>query len=472
MGHRFLKVSLPMTFPLVPIMPSVQGVAADGVSDAKPIIAQVSFSMMFDLGTMENEPADVALPNTIESAEIIEEQDDPKVTEGEPDKPVITAEIEALPMQVTPEKPQKTFLETAFATIPVDPKVTAEKLPIEQVTQTANRVAQQPEQGQAAGLIEKPQQVLAKMVAGDADQPRQESVRQPDKPKFAAPILQTEPSPAKPLEANIAMRPALPAENGIPRDKRPATNEGGIDAKPAQLPQAATPVQPPSIGQYVIQTISKETHTDPIRMREEAPAPSIHPQTPQVVRTPTEISAPIAPAIAPFMPTTTETELFKPPLEIPLVQGINDVQTGQPRVSATEATQMPPQTPQLAKTVSHQMAVAVSQSVGGSTEIVLSPEELGKVRMVMSAQETGITVLIHTERPETNDLLRRHIETLSQEFKNLGYSTTSFTFAQDQQGQSGQQPEANVQQNSTLEDKSDVMRPVNMGSSAGLDLRI
>ena len=57
-----------MTFPLVPIMPPVQGVAADGVPDTKPIIAQVSFSMMFDLGTMENEPADVALPNTIESA--------------------------------------------------------------------------------------------------------------------------------------------------------------------------------------------------------------------------------------------------------------------------------------------------------------------------------------------------------------------------------------------------------------------
>ncbi len=95
-----------------------------------------------------------------------------------------------------------------------------------------------------------------------------------------------------------------------------------------------------------------------------------------------------------------------------------------------------PQTAQVASAIGHQMAVEVTNLKAGSTEIALSPEELGKVTLTMKTVEGSVTVLISAERPETQDLMRRHIETLGQEFRSLGFTDINFSF-QDQ-GPSGQ----------------------------------
>ncbi|MGB0960615.1 MAG: flagellar hook-length control protein FliK, partial [Halocynthiibacter sp.] len=81
---------------------------------------------------------------------------------------------------------------------------------------------------------------------------------------------------------------------------------------------------------------------------------------------------------------------------------------------------------------------------GRPLEIALSPEELGRVRMTLHAQDTSLLVSIEAERFETAELMRRHMEELEQEFKELGYGDVSFDF-----GQSRGEDNAPRQENST-----------------------
>jgi flagellar hook-length control protein FliK len=95
--------------------------------------------------------------------------------------------------------------------------------------------------------------------------------------------------------------------------------------------------------------------------------------------------------------------------------------------------------------VTQQIAVSVSVARGGETEVRLNPEDLGRVRLALSGAEGTLTVTISAERPETADLLRRHIDSLAREFAALGYGDVGFHFegesredrAQDRPGGQG-----------------------------------
>ncbi len=92
---------------------------------------------------------------------------------------------------------------------------------------------------------------------------------------------------------------------------------------------------------------------------------------------------------------------------------------------------------QRADTVRHAAAQAVEVFVrqpGKPVEITLNPRELGKVRMALSTTEAGVTVVILSERPETQELMRRHIDQLAQEFRSLGYENTAFQFGEETRG--------------------------------------
>ena len=64
-----------------------------------------------------------------------------------------------------------------------------------------------------------------------------------------------------------------------------------------------------------------------------------------------------------------------------------------------------------------------------SLELSLAPEELGKMRMVMTPDGDKLRIVIQAERPETLELLRRNTESFSQDLRQSGYSSTSFSFS-------------------------------------------
>jgi hypothetical protein len=142
-------------------------------------------------------------------------------------------------------------------------------------------------------------------------------------------------------------------------------------------------------------------------------------------------------------------------------------QASAPAVSAQAAS------PEMARHAASQMAVAITQSGGRATEIALNPEELGRVRMSLSAGEASVSLTVFADRPETVDLLRRHIEILAQEFRALGYADIQFTFSSGDQGE-GRTAEAARGMGDFTEaaDNPDETDPAPVVAEQGVDLRL
>ncbi len=117
-----------------------------------------------------------------------------------------------------------------------------------------------------------------------------------------------------------------------------------------------------------------------------------------------------------------------------------------------------------------QLAVAVHKTQDGVTSLVLNPEELGRVRLAISTQDGIMAVTITTERAETQDLMRRHIEMLAQEMRELGYESVGFSFegrgGGDDKGQTT--PERIIEQEMLHADTP----PAATAAQSGLDLRL
>jgi flagellar hook-length control protein FliK len=125
------------------------------------------------------------------------------------------------------------------------------------------------------------------------------------------------------------------------------------------------------------------------------------------------------------------------------------------------------------RSIAAQMTVALAQSSDGKTDIILNPAELGRVRLQLSTHANTINLVILADRPETTEMLRRHIDALAQEFRALGYGAMSFSFSgntrdgatQQAQGQSRYQPAAET----TADNAPNVAR---RHIADGLDLRL
>lgn len=98
-----------------------------------------------------------------------------------------------------------------------------------------------------------------------------------------------------------------------------------------------------------------------------------------------------------------------------------------PAATATQANGGSASAP--ARPAPDQIVAAIRQSPDGVIDVQLSPEELGRVRITLTAAEGGLTVMLHAERTDTLDLLRRHIDTLASAYRDIGYAGLSFSFS-------------------------------------------
>ena len=95
--------------------------------------------------------------------------------------------------------------------------------------------------------------------------------------------------------------------------------------------------------------------------------------------------------------------------------------------------------------VAAQIVAALSRSADGATELALSPDELGTVRLRLepdAANPDRMVVMITFERPETLDLFRRHVGELADALRDAGYSGADIGFGQDQSGSGGSEGSA------------------------------
>ena len=97
-----------------------------------------------------------------------------------------------------------------------------------------------------------------------------------------------------------------------------------------------------------------------------------------------------------------------------------------PPPPAERAADLSRQTPALGP----QLAEAVARFPDRPVELTLSPEELGRVRLTLSTSDGGLVLAVTAERPETLDLMRRNIDQLARDFREIGFSDLSFSFTQ------------------------------------------
>ena len=82
----------------------------------------------------------------------------------------------------------------------------------------------------------------------------------------------------------------------------------------------------------------------------------------------------------------------------------------------------------LAASVSRQIAGMVGSRSENAVALLLSPEELGRVAMTLSTHDDGISVALVVDRPETLDLMRRHIDLLTRDLRELGFARVDISF--------------------------------------------
>lgn len=87
-----------------------------------------------------------------------------------------------------------------------------------------------------------------------------------------------------------------------------------------------------------------------------------------------------------------------------------------------------------AERIVRQLAPALRILPDGVAELTLSPEELGRLRLSMVADGDRMIVQLAADRPETLDLLRRHVDQLGNALREAGFANVDYAFADQRRG--------------------------------------
>ncbi|TKW65534.1 MAG: flagellar hook-length control protein FliK [Paracoccus denitrificans] len=96
----------------------------------------------------------------------------------------------------------------------------------------------------------------------------------------------------------------------------------------------------------------------------------------------------------------------------------------------------PPHSSATAASATRQLADAIirTDTPAGQTELVLSPDDLGKVQFSIRNVEGQLSILITADRPETMNLLRRNADLLAAELAQSGMNSADLNFGGDTHG--------------------------------------
>ena len=258
---------------------------------------------------------------------------------------------------------------------------------------------------------------------------------------MAAPTVAAVAAPAVPSTANTpapgAAPTATPADDAIGLPAAPDDDANGFPAAPAAAPVAVrAPLDPTAAAN----TLRPSTATGG------APAMPAPPS-----------GATNTPAADAVLPRAAPEAVEAPPPEaaggdagrhllvrITPAAASDTAPAATAQLGAADAAAAPaPATPAAAPThgpiathaaadpqaVAGQIAAAVARSDHNRVEIRLDPPELGRVHIHLTTVDGGVLAVVAAQRPETQDLLRRHAEVLAQELTAAGYGEVSLDFA-------------------------------------------
>ncbi|WP_304615216.1 flagellar hook-length control protein FliK [Paracoccus sp. (in: a-proteobacteria)] len=235
-----------------------------------------------------------------------------------------------------------------------------------------------------------------------------------------APAVQTAVAPAKTpiVAAGVTQQAANPAP----------TLPGANAAEVAPIHGGGQPVAPARLGRPIPATESVA-----------APRPidggPINAAPPPIDRAAPDRPAPTVardPVIAARSEIALPAGLAETLAELPFGTDSHTPAAARPTAAAGSGWQAASHDP---RPVLQQVTDALVSTRGDRTEIALSPEELGRIRLVMSGPDRG-QITIWAERPETLDLVRRNADLLTQQLADAGVSAGSLDFRRDDRSDS------------------------------------
>lgn len=329
----------------------------------------------------------------------------------------------------------------------------------------------------------------------------------PVPPAEAAPDSRSSGAPVRPITAAPAgAAPAMAASLPPPSAAVDGVNGvGGARSAPASIAPDAAPQPQPALeqagtGQPAPET-GAQTAAAAARPRSDA-APAAPPMVAPAFAGRADpqgrtAARPESPARAAAGPTATEPHSALRAAVRPTPNEGGDA-AGQTRATTAAPVASGPDGPGLAAPASAPASALAGREIGhvpahhvlrqlheavvhrpdGPVEVALSPEELGRVRLTLHPAEHGITVAVQAERPETLDLMRRNIEMLARDFRDLGYTDVSFSFG----AESGRQQRDETAPDNSFGAEPDGPAPVTpaaapphpapRGTDGSLDLRM
>lgn len=292
-------------------------------------------------------------------------------------------------------------------------------------------------------------------------------------------LLKSEGTQSGPVRTTALLaqpQPEGPAKTQTPpKEVQPPTQRDQNPAKQSAQHIESTPTQPfqPSTAQSLTSGVTPQTILSPVAekyiTKRSGPQP-----VEQQTRTPSANTV---------TPASTETTPSAPSVEVALTETVEPISA--PELLPFEVKSADTITtlrhdatlnrPEVMRHVAQQLTDAARQMPDRPVELALNPEELGRVRLTFTATDGGIHIAVMAERGETMDLMRRHIETLAQEFREMGYKDVNFEFSHD--GQKAATDAESKDQNRADSDATTTqpqIAPVQLSlePSAGLDLRL
>lgn len=142
------------------------------------------------------------------------------------------------------------------------------------------------------------------------------------------------------------------------------------------------------------------------------------------------------------------------------------------RSPSTTSPLLPFSQTQLPESISAQISAAVRSENGREIEIRLDPEELGRIRIVLSGKEAGMSVNVFSERSDVVELMRRHSNLLETELLEIGYKDADLSFHQESGGdQDSNQETAQHMKRVTPTEAQPSTHSYTPGDDARLDIR-
>ena len=121
-------------------------------------------------------------------------------------------------------------------------------------------------------------------------------------------------------------------------------------------------------------------------------------------------------------------DLLPSDLAAPVLSAPQDTRGHAPALPAPAGLPTVPPTWQFAQVISHNRS-----EHAGRSEVMLSPDGLGPIHFDLRSDAGGLSVVLSAERPETLDLMRRHLPDLIAELRNLGLEPGNLSFSSWQQ---------------------------------------